>query len=172
MTHSSSVQIGWGDAGVYDTLSLMRGLVVEGLQSFAVVEFARVLAVRAGVRRQYVQALAIQSFLRRTWRFVEDDRQTEMLADPQTLLAMFQRHGVIAGDCDEVAILGAALGRAIGLRAEFIVLAFPSDDPNEADRFAHVYAVLLTDDDRRVNLDVTRPRGPVPAPTRTIIVEA
>lgn len=169
---TSRVWIGWGDAGVRDTLSLMSSLVEEGLQSFAVIEFARMLAVRAGVRRPIVQALAIQTWLKRVWRFVDDERDADMLADPQTLLAMYDRHGIIAGDCDEAAILGATLARAIGFRAQFIVYGFPSSDPNEADRFSHVFTAVLTDDGQRISLDVTRPRGPVPAPSRVLTVEA
>lgn len=170
MTRASSVFIQWGDAGVRDTLALMSQLVEEGLQSFNVVEFARVLAVRAGVRQQVRQAMAIQAWLARVWRFVEDAPDRDMLADPDTLLKMFQSHSIIAGDCDEAAILGATLGKAVGMQAEFVVFGFPSPDPNEPDRFAHVFAVLLTDTGQRISLDVTRPRGPVPAPSRILTV--
>lgn len=166
MTHTSRIAISGGDAGVMQTLTIMANLIDEGVDSPTVVQFARHLAVRAGVRRPYMQALAIQSWLSRVWRFVDDPADRDLLTSPDWLLAQYQQHGIIAGDCDEAAVLGAALGKSIGLAVQLVVIGFPPDD-----HFSHVYAVLLTDDGQGVSLDVTRPRGPVPAPTRVSSVD-
>ena len=85
------------------------------------------------------------------------------------MLAQFARDGWIAGDCDEVAILGAALGKSIGIPATFTALAFdsPEDSP---DRLAHVFATLLPGDGDGVSLDVTKPSGPPPPVTRAVTV--
>lgn len=164
--------IAGGDAGVGQSLDMMASYVDESCDSPTVVYFARDLAVRAGVRNQYVQALAIKNWLARSFRFVDDPIDRDLFVTPERALVEYAATGRVTGDCDEAATLGAALGRAVGMRAQFVVLGFASDDPAENGRFAHVYAVLLTDDGRSVNLDVTRPAGPVPAPTRIMTYDA
>lgn len=170
MAHSTH-EIPGGDAGVLATLALMQSVVDDAVNSADVVQFARHLAVRAGVRREYAQAQAIAGWLSRVWRFVHDPADREMLSTPELMLDEFGTWGIVTGDCDDAAILGAALGKAVGLNAQFTVYGFPSDVPGEADVYGHVFAVLLTSDGKRVSLDCTRPRGPVPAPTRILTVD-
>lgn len=168
MTTTHEAAIGFGDVGTYQTLDLMAGLVDRGVTSPVVVDFARRLAVSAGVRNAEGQALKVRSFLKRAWRFVDDPNTAthgELLSDPEKLLRDYDRLGFIPGDCDEAAILGAALGAAVGLRAWFTVLAF-----NEAGEFEHVFASLLTPGGVEVSLDVTKPSGPVPRVTRSLTV--
>lgn len=170
MTRVSFSSIGWGDSGVTQTLDIMGSLIDGGLDSPDVVDFARALAVSAGVRNHYNQAVAIRTWLTRVWRFVDDPLDRELLQSPDKLLSDYARLGYIPGDCDEAAILGGALGKAVGLTVTLTTLAFPSDDA-QGDRYQHVFASLLTDDGREVSLDVTRPRGPVPMVTRSYTVE-
>lgn len=171
MTHATLAQIRLGDAGVIDTLDMMREYIDAGIDDPNIVQFARRLAVGAGVRNQCAQSYAIRGFLSRVWRFVLDPHDRELLVTPAVALREHLEHGIITGDCDEAAIFGATLGRAVGLHAELVVLAFPSDDPSEPEQFAHVFAVLLTDAGDRISLDVTRPPGPVPAPTRALSMD-
>jgi transglutaminase-like putative cysteine protease len=168
MTRVDTYTVGYGDNGVRQSLAVMAAAVDAALDSPDVVFLARRLAVQAGVRRPYLQALAIKNFLERTWRFVDDPYDRDTFVAPDVALREFLAAGVLAGDCDEAATMGAALGRAIGLQAQFVVLFF--DDRPDAS-VQHVFAVLLTDDGRSVSLDITRPRGPVPAPTRTMTVD-
>jgi transglutaminase-like putative cysteine protease len=149
----------------------MASLVDTSLDNPEVIDAARALAVSAGPRRPYYQALAIAGFLQRVWRFVDDPNDRDTLRDPVTLLREYANTGRIAGDCDEAAILGAALGRGIGLSAQFYVLGFASDDEPGPGRLQHVFAVLLTDDGRQVSLDVTRPAGPLPVPSRIVAMD-
>ena len=167
MTRTDFSTVGYGDVGVTQSLALMSSLVDRALDSPVVVYAARQLAVRAGVRRQYAQAVAIRNFLSMAWRFVDDPTDRDLFVDPAESLKQYQAIGYMAGDCDEAATLGAALGRAVGMHAQFTVYWFENSTPPGQ----HVFAVLLTDDGRAVNLDVTRPRGPVPAPTRTLTVD-
>lgn len=163
--------IAGGDVGVQQSLDMMASYVDDALDSQAVVYFARSLAVQAGVRRPYVQALAIKNWLARVWRFVDDPLDRDLFVTPERALVEYSATGVVTGDCDEAATLGAALGRAIGLRAQFVVYGFPSSDPEQDGRFSHVFAVLLTDDNASVSLDVTRPVGPVPDPSRVLTLD-
>lgn len=59
--------------------------------------------------------------------------------------------GHASGDCDDAAILGAALALEMGLRARFIVLGFQPWGP-----YAHVYAEV-SEGGPWVDLDVTAP---------------
>lgn len=170
MTTVEHRTIGYGDRGTADTLATMDELVSRGVDSPAIVGAARELVTRAGAGRDGVkQARAIRQWLSSVWRFVEDPSDRELLRDPAAMLAEYDRLGIVMGDCDEAAVLGAALGRAVGLEDSFTVLAFPSGG-NAPDTFAHVYASLLTPAGVSVDLDVTRPAGPVPMPTRRATV--
>jgi transglutaminase-like putative cysteine protease len=171
VTTVSSVSVRGGDAGTLDDLSVMVGLVNQSLVNPLVVSTARTLAVNsAPARDQYRQAIGIRSWLARYFRFVDDPAGLELLRDPENLLREYFATGRMIGDCDEAAVLGAALGKAIGIPAYFTVLAFAESDGGSG-MFSHVFASLLTDDGRSVSLDVTKPPGSVPAPTRVWSVE-
>jgi hypothetical protein len=144
----------------------MARLIDKGVDSPRLVMLARWLAVRAGQRRPLAQAMAIRDWLARVWRFVDDPAGRELLRDVDHMLNEYECTGAIAGDCDEAATLGAALGAAVGLTPELVVLAWSDDDGGNGGTFSHVYARLLTPDSGRVSLDVTRPREPIPPPTR------
>jgi transglutaminase-like putative cysteine protease len=149
----------------------MVGLVNASLTNPLVVSAARTLAANsAPARDQYRQAIAIRSWLARYFRFVDDPVGLELLRDPENLLREYYTTSRIIGDCDEAAILGAALGKAVGIPAAFTVLAFGVDDGG-SEMFSHVLATLLTDRGHTVSLDVTKPPGSVPAPTRVLSVE-
>jgi hypothetical protein len=172
MIRTAHATIGYGDQGTADTLALMQRLVDRGVDSPAVVSSARQLVTNAGAGRDGIkQAYAIRDWLTLVWRFVEDPSDRELLRDPESMLAEYDQLGVIMGDCDEAAVLGAALGRAIGLEDRFTVLSF-TDPAGGPDLFGHVYASLLTSTGQSVDLDITRPAGPVPKPIRVRTVSA
>lgn len=163
--------IATGDAGVRQTLAHMRALVVESMGDPSVVFQARSFVLRAGQRAYRQQAELIQSWLGALWVFADDPIDREFLVSPGALLEMAQTYGRIVGDCDEAAMLGAALGRAIGLAPQFVVLGFADPETGNDGRMAHVYAQLLTPDGDTVSLDITRPRGPLPEVVRMWVVD-
>lgn len=171
MTTISHVPIRGGDGGSMDTLTIMAQLVNDSLTVPLVVDAARRLAIlNADSRDTFRQAIGIRSFLGRVWRFVEDPTDRELLRTPEVMLREYYTVGYVAGDCDEAAVLGASLAKAIGLGATFTVYAFsPADGGN--DYFSHVFATILTPDGRSVSLDVTKPAGSVPSPSRELTVE-
>ncbi len=169
MTRVERRTIGWGDRGTMDTLALMAQLVNRGVDSPLVISSARQLAASAGDRDPFRQALAVRQFLARVWRFVDDPPDRELLRDPDAMMHEYFELGAIMGDCDEAAVLGAALGKAIGMEATFTVLSFPVE--GGGDQFGHVFTSLLTPDGKTLELDVTRPAGPVPQAIRTLSVE-
>lgn len=159
-----------GDAGVRDTLAAMQYLVDAAQDDVLVIETARQLAVADGSGQQYRTALRIRAWLARVWRYVDDPLTREHLEAPAVLLQRMQTLAYIPGDCDEVATLAAALGKAVGLQPYFTVLAFA--DGTSTPPYAHVFCTLLTDDGRAVSVDITRPSGPVPTVARRLTVPA
>ena len=80
----------------------------------------------------------------------------QRLRDADNMLRQYEQLGKITGQCAEAAILGASLGKALGIPATFRMLFFPVDASDED----HVYAVLypMAGQGRTpVELDVTKP---------------
>lgn len=94
---------------------------------------------------------AIRQWLRSHIRFLADPDTTELLHDPVLLVRWINEQGMIGVDCDDVAILGAALGKAVGLPARFVIVGFF----DERAPFTHVWAELFDGADWR-ELDTTR----------------
>lgn len=98
------------------------------------------------------QVTALRGWLAGVWRFVRDPAGVELVHRPERQLDEYRRHGYISGDCDDAAVLAAAMGKAIGFPAQFVVLGFyGSRSP-----FSHVYTELLVRPGRWVEFDVTR----------------
>jgi hypothetical protein len=167
-------QLAAGDPGTLETLRVMARLVNGrgGVDNPSVVFVARSL-VADTPRSDSERAAVIRDFLQRIWKFVDDPPDRELLRDPENMMHEYDATGAVMGDCDEAAILGAALGKAAGLDATFTVLGWDdasSSMPGQPPRYSHVFASLLTRDGAPVDLDVTKPAGPVPAATRELTV--
>ena len=155
----SELRIPDGDLGILLTVWQMRHLVRIGAKDPLLVGTAASI-VRSSDGSSLGAAEAIRDFLESRVRFEYDPpiehadgtvEGTELLKSPRYMLREIEAHGVATGDCDDVAILGAALGRAAGLPARFALLAFTVGAPYE-----HVYTELLTAAGW-VELDTTRP---------------
>lgn len=141
-----------GDAGALATLRRMAALVNQSLADATVRDAAQQIVRYEPVRDDVGQALAIRQWLGDKVQFIPDPRGVEVLTSPAQMLRDIDARGVTLGDCDNAAVLGAALGKAIGLRAQFVVLGFV--DPKAP--YTHVYARLQTRNGW-VELDTTRP---------------
>ena len=126
-----------GDDGTHQTLARMRQLAVDG----AVTPTIRRVAARLvlGVEADPAwHARMIRDFIESHTQFLADPSVAEALTPPADLVMDCLRNGIAQVDCDDVAMLTAALGMSIGLRARFVVVAFHS--PNAP--FAHVWTDL------------------------------
>lgn len=172
MTLVRRFNIGYGDSGAEQTLAGMVAIVNGAVSDPAFVRFARQLAVHGGVRNTMAQAFAIRGWLSRVWRFVDDPTDTELLRGPDDMLRDYAQHSVIMGDCDEAAIMGAALGTAVGIPSRLVALAFTQAN-GKSGPFEHVYAALVMSDGSELDLDVTRPNGMtiLPAIARTLTAD-
>jgi transglutaminase-like putative cysteine protease len=117
-------------------LELMRTLAQAGAKELMVRE-AAIGAVRAAGAPEHngqAQLAALHRFVRDQIMFVGDITGVETLQSPRYTLQMR------AGDCDDRAVLLAALARSIGILAElkFKVVAA---NPAAPGVFSHVYVV-------------------------------
>jgi transglutaminase-like putative cysteine protease len=159
--------ISGGTLGAMQTLQKMRSLVNQGVKDPLVIETARRLVATLPPRDFDSQARAIRAYLVEHFQFTQDPRGLELLATPRYLLTQVAKRYVVQGDCDDAAILGCALAKAIGLRCRFVILAFHYPDAP----FAHVFGVVKGRS-RWFDLDTTRPvRMVEPTVTRTYDVE-
>lgn len=151
----SVYSIGSGHAGTRDTLAYMRALVRREYGLPIVRDTAAAIVRGTGVNSE-AQAALIRRFLVDHISFLRDPRGIELLTAPATQLTTIRSMGSASGDCDDVAVLGAALGLAIGLRARFVVVG--------RSQFEHVFTVLGDPAGRSWwELDTTRPFQTIPA---------
>ena len=156
---ASHFSIPRGDPGTLQTVAHMKRLVNESTGVPLVRSTAAAIAVANGTKGLQ-QARGIRAYLDERTIFLRDPRNRELLHSPELLLQSILRQGYAAIDCDDVAILGAAVGKSIGLRARFVVVGFSSP----AAPFRHVWTELA--DPAKpvwVDMDTTRPYQVLPA---------
>ena len=142
------------------TLELMGELVRQpgelvGLQAAQLMQRARGDAhAFPGVLRRW---------LRVHTRYEDDPYNVELLREPAYALHVIQEDGILWGDCDDVAVLGAALASSAGLSSRFKVLAW--DGP-----WSHVYAEVSAPGGVWHDLDIQRPPGAMIRPARELAV--
>lgn len=146
----------------------MRGLVNVSLTDPLVVNTAKEVVAYCPPGDRECQAMAIGRWLGERFRFVRDPLGVELLHEPRYMLQVVGQRAVFSGDCDDAAILGAALAKAVGLRSRFRAIGFQPGGP-----LVHVIADVRTPRGW-VQLDVTRPAqfaNGAPRIARRLIVE-
>lgn len=137
--------------GARQTLQEMAALAREGIRDQRIRNAAVAITTRGFLNGTGLQqkdfegeARRIHAFVRDQIRYVRDTDGVELLHDPATVLQ------VGAGDCDDKAILTAALLGSIGHPTRFVAIAF------EPGRFEHVW---LQDNvnGRWIDLETTEP---------------
>lgn len=158
----SRQEIPAGDAGTRMTVRRMVSIVQRGTWQPVVRQAA--LRIFGGIdgRQGYTQALALRQWLAENFQFVRDPTDTELLHTPVYLLTHLGPDGMIRADCDDAAILGASLARAVGLQARLVVVAFLAPTAPFRHVWAEVAAPSGPDRGRWVELDVTRSAQSLP----------
>lgn len=157
-----------GDGGTYATLAKMRSLANQGAAIPLVRATAASLVMEADPNG-ILHARLIRGWLEDHVIFLRDLSTAEALYHPADLVLAIQRDGQVQCDCEDVAMLAAALGLSIGLRARFTVLAFRPGGP-----FQHVYTELSDPAGQVwIDCDITRPSQLFDSvqPTRMFTVE-
>jgi len=130
-----------GDAGAYTTLREMKRLVVESMKDPVVLEEAKRVIRSAGGKNRFSQAHTIAAHMQSVMHFVRDPYQIETLHTPRYMIDRYIPHGIFEADCDDYAILSAALAKAVGLKTVFVIMGFlDSRAP-----WAHVFTMAETE---------------------------
>lgn len=148
-----TLQLPPGDQGVYCTLAAMRAVIEHAAAQPELQAIAR----RFG---QYQQAAPrrIYEWLRDSRRFRRDPRSVELLRHPCQVLAQLGAGVSPAIDCDDVAMLGASLLRALNIPRVLVVYGKDAGGP-----FTHVfYGTFDLSDGRGPWVENERPAGFVP----------
>lgn len=148
------------DVGTYLTLAQMRAMVYREFMSPAVRLLATDIVRGIGGKDSGEQIHAIRDFLVQHTEFLRDPDGVEMLHGPVWQVQQILQRGVVQVDCDDVAMLAAALGKSVGLRARFVAVAFV----NKQSPYRHVWTELSagTMPPVWVDMDVTRPAQGLP----------
>jgi hypothetical protein len=166
-TTTAQTHIKSGDAGNWQTVGHMRRLARAG-SSHPLVRQTAVFCMRdvshldatgmIGGIKQYLSSIP----------FANDPFDDELLYEPAVIIRDHAA-GLARVDCDDIATLGAALARSVGLRTAFVLSAFL----DKSAPFAHVYTVASSPyRDDWIALDTTRPaqvRGEIPV-TRSVMI--
>lgn len=140
MIQTETKTIPTGDRGAYATLREMRRLVLKSMASVMVLDEAKQIIRSVGGKNRLAQAQAIAGYMASSLRFVRDPWGVELIHTPEFMIERIHRNGMYEADCDDYAILSAALAKAIGLRTKFVILGFAgSSGP-----WSHVYTIAET----------------------------
>ena len=145
-----------GDDGIRDTLYAMWALARQSLTSPEIRRTAVDIAAGEAPGRLAAIVTALDLWARDRFHFMRDPYRIEQLHRPEWMLAQMRERGKILVDCDDAALLMAALGESIGVAARFVAVAF--FDPR-AD-FSHVWTELYDGHGWRV-IDPTRGAQPL-----------
>lgn len=148
------------------TVGVMRQLAIQGAIAPAVRSVAAFLVHGQG-RDQLAYAQGIAGWIAQVTRFLYDPSVAEALVPADVTLALIQAHGVAQVDCDDVAILAAALGLSIGLRARFVVVGFLTPDAP----YEHIWTELSDSSGATwIAVDPARPATGLPPVVRPPLV--
>lgn len=145
-----------GDAGTVATLQRMRMMARSGsLHPLVRTVAARLVRDVPGTSAM-LQARLVGDWIGQRVRFLPDPAHAEALHDPAWAVGSILTAGQVQLDCDDVALLTAAMGLSIGLRARFVTVGFSSPKAP----FRHVWTELGTGQTWRP-VDPTRPMQPL-----------
>lgn len=125
-------------------------------------EIAELAPVQIEERNNTGIARAIRAYVADHIKFCPDPVGIENITPPQAHMKMLSKSRYVLGDCDDAATLSAAMGKSLGIPAEFRILAFRRPDAP----YQHVITYLHPRGGLIMDMDTTRPSQNLP-PTAT-----
>lgn len=120
-----------GVAGVRATLKLMRDIVRQTRHTLPVQTKAGALVQGCAEKDYLCEASTLHAFVRDQIRYLRDTREVEVIRFPQQTMQLQY------GDCDDKALLLAALAEGIGFNARFRAVGL------DGEPYSHVYTELM-----------------------------
>jgi transglutaminase-like putative cysteine protease len=129
----SKTEIGRGNASIANTLRYMKKLVIDSDNDRVVKETAKNIIKSVDPRDHKRQVDVIVGWVRKNFRYVRDIYGVEELTSPQNILhAMEKGRNDYSSDCDDFAVLIAALLRSVGFRTRLEAVGVGSQYYNHA----------------------------------------
>lgn len=137
------------DAAVERTIGAMRAIVMHAIDASIVRGLSISLSPgEPDSNHSYGRVLRIYNYLLRNIRFKPDPPGVELVRTPEQLISEISRMGFANGDCDDRAMLAAALLEALGIPAAFVVVGRAERGP-----FSHVLPAAMIRPDEWVPFD-------------------
>ena len=124
-----------GEAGIQDTLSLMKQMVQSSFLHPLIRRQAADAVRHCDSADTRCQCASILSFVQRSMRYVKDPVGVEALHDPIAIAHDVAKGGKPFGDCDDFSLYIAALLKSVGISCSFKAVGF------NGGRLSHVYVV-------------------------------
>lgn len=120
-----------GDDGVKATLRIMVSVVRKTKTSLPVLTLARSIVKSCAPKDYVCEATALQQYVQKAIRYTRDINDVETIQYPEQTLSLG------TGDCDDMAILFAALAESVGFPTRFAAVGLSGQG------FSHVLAQLM-----------------------------
>ena len=139
------VEEGKGPESVRATLLYMKNLVINSDKDRIVKTTARTIIKDILPSNHELQVQTIVAWVRRKFKYVRDIYGVEELTDPVRILYNIQRgENSHSSDCDDFAVLIAALLRSVGFRTRLEALAVNSKFYNHARMSVYLNGTWVT----------------------------
>lgn len=148
------VNVGRGDEAIFNTMALMRSIILKSAGNYYVRRWAEKI-IEGTPRDDAARMEAIARFLTRNSHYVKDPHHLEQLKTPLVSLQLFEVGEPAMLDCDDYCILAGSLLMSIGIPVALRVAAY-----RPPGAFSHVY-LLVRVRNQWVPLDLTRPEYPI-----------
>ncbi len=138
-------------------------LAVVSRSDPSVIRAAREAVLSAPAKDREAEAAGIYRWVREHVRYTRDPLGVDTFHHARHTIAQG------AGDCDDMAILVAAMLGAVGIASRFVVISTSRSQP---DRWRHIYVEALVRPGQWWPLDATEPYGPgwaPPSAVRTLV---
>lgn len=123
-----------GEAGIFETVQMMRQLTDAGKKSPVIRQAALGIIFMTPAQADCAEVIALFEFVRDNIRYTKDINGIETLATPEKTLAMR------VGDCDDLSVLLASLLESVGYPTRFIIESY------DGAGWSHVYLAAYCED--------------------------
>ncbi len=161
--------LGYGDDAIYNTLKIMKNIIIESSQNPYVRRWAEKIVETAN-EDELSKIRKLYDFLISKSNFLKDPYGFELIKTPTVSLSLLEIGERPQLDCDDYTVLSLSLLKSIGFQVAMRATSYREDS-----KFQHVYGLVFIKNYGWVPLDLTKPKmgfnWEAPQPTRSIDVK-
>lgn len=117
----------------------MRHAALSSEEHFSVRRLAEQICAQIDSKDYTSEYLALYHYVLRHTRYMRDPRTVELVRAPHVVVAELERGGRPSLDCDDLAVLLAALCLSVGGHVEFVTVAFRHMFHMGERQYSHVF---------------------------------